>query len=426
MADRTFIGAAPAIAQVDSLAVAGTIEVGDLFRMSIGTKTFEVVAESTVAADVAQQIAEEWQALDAGSWPEYAEISAQANSADVVLEALTPGKPFTLTATTVESGGGASDGQTFVRSAVTDNNSPNSVGITDNWSGDALPVNGDRVIFPAGCPAVLWDLDALAAVVLGAGGVIVQTGAQLGLHETDDAGYPQYRTKFFGIQSPAWHIEGDSGLVMIDVGTATATALLVKRTGSRLISTRAALCIMGGNAGHSANILRGDVAFAQRLGETASFPTLRTGYVNNVDGDAQVYCGPDCALAAIIQNGGRVETWAAVGTSFVMRAGTHVHMAGGIAAPNVQGGTLIYNAIAAMGGAPKASGPGFIDFSQDPRDKLVTNPIEVYGNQARVSDPNNVVNANGGGSFILDMNETASIANIVIGPNRRITFGATA
>lgn len=422
MATRRFIGAAPRIAQVDTATVGGTIEVGDLFLLTIGNKTVTVSAESTDAQDVAEQIADEWAALDPDAYPEFAEITAQANAVDVLFVANTPGKPFTLSVTTTESGGGAADAQTFTSSTTTANSGPNVVGLADNWSGDTLPVNGDTIVIDSDSPAMLWDLEALASVV--ATEVQLIGREDVGLSEIDDAGYPQYRPRFLSLQAASWLVESQSGLMLIDVGTATASSLLVKQTGPRRLSHRAALSVKGSNAGNTAYILRGDVAFSQAAGETSQWPVVRLGYVNNVDGDAQVYAGASCTLGALVQNGGRMESWAAIASGFTLRAGEHIHQLGGLTSPDVQGGTLRYNATATLAGSPKVSGSGHIDFGQDPRNKTVTNPIDVYGDKARVSDPNNVVNS--GGSFVVDLNETASLGNIVIGAHRRATFGTPA
>jgi len=62
-----------------------------------------------------------------------------------------------------------------------------------------------------------------------------------------------------------------------------------------------------------------------------------------------------------------------------------------------------------------------LNFSQDLRSKAVTNAVEVYGPNARVSDPFKTV-----ATLVLDLNQTANSANLSIGSNLRITRGAVA
>src|SRR6185295_12509087 len=111
MASTTWRGDAPAVAQVDTLTVGGTIEATDIFKMTINGKTLSVTAGSTVAATVATTIATAW---NASTIPEFAEITAAATSGGALtLTADTPGKPFVCTVSTTEANGDPADAQTF-------------------------------------------------------------------------------------------------------------------------------------------------------------------------------------------------------------------------------------------------------------------------------------------------------------------------
>jgi hypothetical protein len=95
--------------------------------------------------------------------------------------------------------------------------------------------------------------------------------------------------------------------------------------------------------------------------------------------------------------------------------------AGGQLGVTVRGGRCVYNSTGTLGGAPVVSGTGHLDFSQDLRAKTVTNPIDVYGPDAKVSDPTKVV-----GTLVVDLDETSNSSNIDIGTNIRLTRGAVA
>lgn len=421
MAKKRYIGAAPEIAMVRTATVGGTIEVGDLFRLTIGAVTLVIAAATTVAADVAQLIADTWQNLDSSAYPQFAEITAQANGATVSFEAVTPGKPFTLTVATTESNGDPADAQTFSIADTVTNSGPNDISCVDNWSGESLPINGDDIIIDEDSPSLLWNLSALSAVVAASVRITCGRNTKIGLFQEDDNDYPQYRPAAFAVQAASWFIECDSTYVNIDVCDATATSVVVQRTGQRAEPTRAALCIQGENNAHSLTLLKGDVALSMADDELAKFPSVFESYLTNVDSDATLYCGPSCTLGAFVQNGGTAVTWTAIASGFTQRAGQHTHYAGKITGPICYGGRLNYNSTTAMDGAARVSG-GHLDFGADPRPKTVDNPIEFYGGQ--ISDPFNVVNT--AGSFVIDMNENAMLANIRVGANRRVTFAAVA
>lgn len=422
MAKKRYIGAAILQAQLDTATVGGTIEATDLFKLTIGAKTLIVVAGSTVAADVAEAIATAWQKLDSAAYPEFAEITAQANAATVIFEANEPGKPFTLTVVSTESNGDAADAQTFSITTTTANSGPNDISCVDNWSGEALPVNGDDIIIDMEAPSLLWNVEALAAVVPASVRITCGRNTRIGLGQTDDGGYPQYRPKAFKTRCASWYVNTDSGFVNLFMADGTAGAMLVHKTGQRDEDTRAALCLQGSNATHTLTLMRGDVAISQADDEVAQFGTVSVSYMTAVDSDASLYVGPAATMGAWVQNGGQCETWAAL-SSFTQRAGFHRHNSGGITSPLVYGGTLEYNATETLAGNAKVSEPGILDFGADPRAKTVTNPIERFG-KAGVRDPFNVVNT--AGSFVIDNNETSDLTGIVIGANRRMTFAATA
>lgn len=422
MAKKRYIGAAAIQAQLDTATVGGTIEATDLFNLTIGAKTLIVVAGSTVADDVAEAIANAWMELDSSAYPEFAEISVQANAATIIFEANEAGKPFTITVSTTETGGGAADAQTFSITNTTPNSGPNDVSCVDNWSGESLPVNGDDVIIDMEAPSLLWNLETLAAVIPTTVRITCGRNTEIGLRQTDDNRYPQYRAKAFKIRCANWYVSTDSGYVNLFMADGTAGEMLVHKTGQRAEDARAALCLQGSNAAHVLTLMRGDCAIAQADDEVAQFGTVNVSYMTSVDSDAVLYTGPAATLGAWVQNGGQCETWTAL-SSLIQRAGYHRHSAGGITSPKVYGGTLEYNAEETLAGNAIVSEPGILDFGADPRAKVVTNPIERYG-KAGVRDPFNVVNA--GGSFVIDNNETNDLTGIVVGTNRRVTFAATA
>jgi hypothetical protein len=99
-----------------------------------------------------------------------------------------------------------------------------------------------------------------------------------------------------------------------------------------------------------------------------------------------VICGDTVTLGTITKDGGYLYTGGksgAVVTVNAQRAGETVFDGtDGITSLTVLGGTFYYNSIGALAGAPTVAGMGVLDFSRDSRTKTVTNPIEVYGDNA--------------------------------------------
>jgi hypothetical protein len=88
---------------------------------------------------------------------------------------------------------------------------------------------------------------------------------------------------------------------------------------------------------------------------------------------------------------------------------------GGITTLTADGGSVVYNATGTLGTAI-VSESGSLDFSQDPRPKTVTNPIQLYGNNATLNDPNQVVS-----SLVVDLEQSDNLANVALGTNIKLT-----
>jgi hypothetical protein len=430
MATKRWRGDAPAVAQVDTLTVGGTIEAGDKFKMTINGKTLSVAASSTSASTTATEIADAW---NASTIPEFAEITAAANGAAVTLTADEPGKPFSVTVVTTEADDGTADDQTFIRTSITANGGPHVVSAGANWEGGTAPVDGDDIVFDTGESDVLYDLDQNGVTPAS---ITVAEGykGKIGLPEinTDDAtaAYYEYREKYLrygnsgDAQTIALTIRGGAGRIKINTGTAQAI-WNVTDTSQRLEDGVPAVLLKGTHAGNALHVSKGDVGLALFAGESATLLTLNVGYKTNPAGDAQVKLGAGVSLAdaAIVQTGGTLEINSATSgaATITQYDGTLTLNAGAQTGLSVRGGDCIYNSTGALGGNTVVSGSGHLDFSQDLRTKSVTNPIDLFGPSAKLSDPNKVID-----TLVVDLDETANGENVNIGTNIRLTRGSPA
>ncbi|MBT3305800.1 MAG: hypothetical protein HN377_04885 [Alphaproteobacteria bacterium] len=104
-----------AVAQVDSVTVGGTIEVGDKFTATVNGVGYSITAANTVANDVANQLVA---AINGGTEP----VTAGAAVGGVfTLTADVAGAAFTSAVSTTETDGTAADAQTIAVGATTAN-----------------------------------------------------------------------------------------------------------------------------------------------------------------------------------------------------------------------------------------------------------------------------------------------------------------
>ncbi len=416
-------GDAPAIAQVDTLTPAN-VGIGDTFTATINGKSITVTATAATVANVTGLMTTAW---NASAIPEFAEITATDSTTHVTLTADTAGKPFTVTAT--EADGNASDTQTFTQATTTACSGPNFWNVAANWSTGAVPIAADDVWIDSGA-SILYGLSNSGATLASLNIMQSFTG-EIGLPYINEDGtieYTEYRTAYLTLEATVVNIGAGvgtgSGRIKLNLGS-VQTTVNVFNSGNTAETGLGSIIIKGTHASNTLNVTKGDVDVAPFAGEAATLLTVNVGYLNNQTGDSDVYLGAGVTLtnATIKVSGGRLETNSATsGTATItVSGGTVVLNSGGQLGLAVRGGEVQYNTTGTLGGNPVVSNSGHLDFSRDLRSKAVTNPIEVYGTQARVSDPHKVVS-----SLVLDMNETAKLENMLIGTNIRLTRGTPA
>lgn len=285
MARYRFVPRAAAVSQIDQLAVGGTVEVGDEFHIRCGNitlgKQITVVAESTVLADVADQIVEEWDALDADLYPEFRELTPEATSGGALTVTGPEGWPFTLTVSTTESGGGAADLQTFVKTNLQSATGPDWWSEASNWDQGAVPGNGDDVDIEMLETPIRFGLDQ-NGVTLASLNILNSfqgSNAQLGLPylNEESSPYPEYRDTHLKIQSVLCNIgrgEG-SGSERIHLNLVTsASEVHIHNTGSRSNELHATVQILLGHASSVLNLYGGDVELSPMLGDSSSLASI--------------------------------------------------------------------------------------------------------------------------------------------------------
>ncbi len=422
MATLRWRGDAPAVAQVDTVTVGGTVEAGDKFILTISNKSLSVSASSTSTATTASEVVTAWNALSATEYPEFAEITATLSGSDVILTGDTKGKPFTVTATTTESNGGAADAQTFVKVSTTACSGPNWADLSTNWwdgSATAAPADGDTLIIENSSVSLLYGLDSSGiepALII----VRPTFTGYIGLPNWTGT-YFEYRSTYWTIGPVILRLEdgvgNGSGRIKINSG-ADPCSLVINSTGTPIETGVPAFLWKGTDATNTLTITKGSMGIAFFGGETANVSgDVFIGFKSNRDSDVDIKASSGVTWDAITKEGGNLELNSSV-TTLTQHGGTTTVQQGGITTAKIRGGTLIYNSTGTLGTAT-VSGTGAIDFERDPRTKTVTNIIELYGDDAKIYDDFVVVS-----NLRLDYNEGAGVAKSRLGRHVNITRGA--
>lgn len=432
MATVRWRGDAPAVAQVQSYAFSGTWESSDIIRVTIGGKTYDFTAGSATTNTVVTNMVSTWNALSSTLYPEFAEITAAASPAGTLrLTADTAGRPFTVTLLPLETGGGGADDQRIeggttatTGTSTTANAGPNDWSTAANWSGGAVPADGDDIYIEDSEVDILYGLDQSSIQPTSLNIAQSYTG-NIGLpalnEDSATASYYEYRARYLIIEPVTCNIgRGDgAGSQRINLNTNDdQVALNIFNTGPAESGRERTVQWIGTNASNVVNLERGSFGAALEAGEVATIATLRVGYVDSKASDSTYRIGPGVTLGAVVMAGG-VGTIGCATTSVAVDDGTlTIEGSGASTAIIVNAGTAFLNSTGTYT-TLTVSGTGILDFSQDLRAKTVSNAIERHGNLAKVRDPHKVV-----ASLVIDNNYTDDMSGIEAGTNAKWTRAA--
>lgn len=397
MATKQWTGAAPAVAQVQTWAFAGTWEANDLIRATIGGKTVDFTAGSTTTATVVSNLVTAWNALSQSVYPEFTGTSdgatASANSTTFTLTAKKAGVPFIVTLTPLESNGGSADSQTIEggTSATTGTQStassgPNHWDATGNWSGGAIPVDTDDIVFSNSSIDCLYGISQ-SSIDLASLKIEQSYTGKIGLADHNGL-YPEYRTKDLTLGTVTLleigkGIGNGSQRIRLDVGS-NACTLNMLNSGSSSEAGAEPVLWKGTHASNVVNVSKGQLGIATRPGETATVATLRVGYLSNQAGDSTVRCGAGTTLTTIEQAGGRLEINSAVTTLGITGGDCVFNGSAAMTTLNADGGKVHYRSSGTLTTA-NVGDDAELDFSQDMRDRTVTNC--TLSSDAKLADP---------------------------------------
>jgi hypothetical protein len=375
MAFNRFIGTADAVAQVDNLTVDGTIEVGDIFNITVtgidGTqKTITYTAVDTVIATVVAGLKTAW---DASTSTLCTTVTSANASPILTLTANTAGVGFSVTVETTEAGGGAADDQTFGRSEGTHNSGSGEWEIATNWSAGEIPgasasadvyVEGATILYGLAQSEIVNTLDSLTV-----------SDSQIGSNNADGF-FPSY----LDIKSTTVNINKHGGPgtvshdspVNIDTGTVAST-ITTYDSGRNSPTTKPSINILANSASTTVNMRKGIAGIATNASETATIGTLNIDYVDNPKTDVEAFIGSGVTITTLTKNGGSLTSLSAPTTTLTNNLGDVVLDAtGAITTVTCNAGT-IYADNAGTITTAQADKTGTIDFTRTANAHAVTN-----------------------------------------------------
>ena len=349
--------------------------------------------------------------------PEFYAVSAESNGSAVVVTGQQAGIEWTMSFS-ASGGTAAFNGATTVQAT-----GPHHWSDTDNWSTGSVPANSDDVWIDEGLPIIKYGLDQSAVTLtsLNIKQAFDSTRAAIGLpniNRSSGVAYQEYLETSLEISATTVNIgngEGNGmGLIRLNLGSAQFALNVFNSAGSS--GSQPTILIQGTHASNTVNVSKGSVGLGFYAGETTTVATLKTGYINNPESDSDVTCGPACSVTTVNKNGGTLEINNGATTINHSRGVTTVR-GGGVTTANVTDGDFVYNSTGTLA-TLNIIGNGHADFSKDPRAKTITNQVNRYGNQSRLSDPDEVI-----GSLVIDLEQSNDLTGLIIGDNYRLTRG---
>lgn len=377
-----WLGAAAAIAQVQAATITG-YDVTTTYTVTINAK---IIASLGTGGTVTTTAAALVVLLNASTEPEFAEVTWSNSSGTIIGTADTAGKPFIFTLTV--AGGTGTVGAV---SSTTANSGPNDINLAANWS-DGIPTAADALYIDSTDVSLLYNLQSLSAVAVTSIDIGQNFTGSIGLPKVNadsSTDYHEYRADYWQIQATTVNIgygTGDgSGLIKLDVGSATATTFNVNNSGSATEAGLEAIQLKGTNAANVLNVNKGSVAVAAFPGELATVATLRVGYETSQSSDAAVRCTVGVTLTTINQSGGTLSINGAATTINQTGGILTVDGTGAVTTITLDGASMVYNSSGTIT-TLTVGVDSTADFAQDMRPKTITNEVNLYGG-ATLNDP---------------------------------------
>lgn len=427
MATRDFRGGAIATAQTKTYTPAG-VAINDIYNISFTDRhgvahLVSFTATTTVVADVVAGLVAAWNAsidepfFRATAFNDTTTMRCLADAAGVPFSEAS-GMLETLTVTGTGTG-------TFTPATTVANSGPNDWNTPKNWTGDAVPVNGDSVYFRDS------SVDCLYGFVQTGGGLTLAL-LEIAASYTGKLGLPNYNTGEGRWEGRRTYLEIGATICNIGRGAGAGSSRLRLNFGSVActlsVDLTAATALTGTSAlqvaGSSLTLVtvqKGTVGLGVEPGQAATITTLNIGSDNAPATDAVVRTGPLATVATCVQHGGELRTEAGIATTYTITSGLGVIDGTGASGTiTIMGGIVYYESSGTAAKINNMTG-GTLDYRRNPRARTVT-ACDLYAGSATYDAQKTVTWTAG-----LDYNG-CGLADLTLdlGKNFRLTPGAVA
>ena len=289
MAQKKFIGAADAIAQVETIQILtldGT-PANTSYVVTIGTDEVSVPGITDVDTTAAALQA----ALAASTNPYFSSITWTVLTDTITGTAKAPGDPF-IAASSVVGGTGTIGAVT----SVTASSGPNDWNVARNWDGGVVPVSTDDVIIENSSISITHGLDQ-SAVTLASLTITKDYTGRIGLKENQFATNSngsvatitknEYREQYLKISATDLSIgenftnrvQTGSGMIKVNLGTVVSTVVIHDTATSASEAGKPSVQLLGVNVGNKliVNSAPGNVGIAVSGFELSTFDSVEIG-----------------------------------------------------------------------------------------------------------------------------------------------------
>ena len=353
MAKRAFLGVDTPIPQVDTITISGVWAAADTVTVEVdGAGQLICTVDSASLTDVGNAIV--YMLTGTGTLPtgykvtatgaeigEYQQFSSvELNTATnvVTITGAADGRPFSLTVTETTAGSG-----TASETTATMPTGPHDFNVAKNWSGGAVPVDGDEIIFDSRMQNDLRYNISQPTITPDRIEYTRDCTKNVGLEETNTTANPNYpfyesltthltmgevglsMTVNIGVSGPEVGANR-MGWIKLNTNLADVTGT-IDQTRTRTNSA-APVSLQGASSSTTWHFNRGDIDIAVQEDQTFSVNTVNVGYIDSQASDVRLQIGSGSSNAILFwnQTGGQVTTQTAIGTS------------------NIDGGTINYRA----------------------------------------------------------------------------------
>lgn len=377
MANVSWIGKQIARPVVFTLTVVTSNNAGTIILTCGGSQQIAISPSTNTAATTAAEIA----AAVNNATGCFKDLSASNTSGSAVVTLTGPADGMPVTLTKTDAGGNAT---TLTSVAPL---SPHDLADGVNYSTGSLPSAGDVLTAEDGSVDILYNLDALAGVILNATNGFIRRSTytgRIGLPTTNaQQGYPEYRVSELQLNCASFFWEAgdrDSAqqfrLKSVFVGSPVTGTIQGSATRTAAVG-KEALEIRGTPAGSALTITGASVAICPLEGQS--------GMVQTINGlNATVRIGQDASLTGTLTfENCQVQVKASWTTGLTADLGTKIEAAGSAAGPAIQllrSSYMTWHSTGNPGDSPIVGIGATLDLETSPAALTITGTLLAYLN----------------------------------------------